>query len=117
MNLNFTGHTILVRWRRKGAGENERYRQTKADGEYSARERCSRLKRVWRGLQVCPSPFGRGWRGAPGEGQGMRQSWPSSGPFLRLRPVGLALRGATFSQGEKDTSSGFSLIWITVVID
>ena len=24
----------------------------------------------------------------------MRQSWPSSSPVLRLRPVGLALRGA-----------------------
>src|SRR5437016_1713863 len=47
----------------------------------------------------------------------MRQSQPSSGLFLRLRPVGLALRSATFSQREKDMPSGRSLIWTPAVID
>src|SRR5438874_6433046 len=58
-------------------------------------------------------PFGRGWRGAPGEGQSaetFRPARPRPALSLRLRPVGLALRGASFSQKEKDTPSGFSLI-------
>src|SRR5438477_665404 len=65
---------------------------------------------VWRGfylgrhVRVCPSPSGRGWRGAPGEGLGMRQSWPSCGR-------------ATLSQREKDTPSRFLLIGPTVIID
>src|SRR5213080_4201647 len=47
---------------------------------------------VWRGfyfgrhLEVCPSPFGRGWRGAPGEG--FVACWPSSGPSGHLLPKG-----------------------------
>ena len=42
---------------------------------------------------------------------------PHPALFLMLRPVGLALRAATFSQREKDTPSGFSLIWTTAVYD
>src|SRR5436305_6827903 len=61
----------------------------------------------------------------PGEGGAERRVrvWecvnpgPHPGRFLRLRPIGLALRGATFSQTEKDTPSSFSRIWTTVVID
>ncbi len=43
-------------------------------------------------FRKCPSPFGTGWRGAPGEG------WKST-PHPALR--------ATFSQREKDTSLHF----------
>ena len=45
----------------------------------------------------------------------MRLVGPHPALFLRLRPVGLALRGATFSQREKDTPSVFSLNWDTSV--
>ena len=50
---------------------------------------------------VCPSPFGRGWRGASGEGENAEMS-----RHARPHP---ALR-ATFSRREKDTSSSFSLV-------
>src|SRR5438128_2247690 len=66
----------------------------------------------------------------PGEGGPERRVrvWECVNPgphpavFLRLRPVGLALRAATFSQREilpkgEGPALQFSLIWTTVVTD
>src|SRR5205823_15056777 len=60
----------------------------------------------------CPSPFGRGWRRAPGEGENAemsRRARPHPALFLRLRPIGLALSGHLLPKGEGH-ARGFSLV-------
>src|SRR5207248_606864 len=52
-----------------------------------------------RHVEVCPSPFGRGWRGAPGEG--FAACWHSSGPLLEASPYrACASRGHLLPKGE-----------------
>src|SRR5438874_13707850 len=63
-------------------------------------------------IGVSPSPSGRGRRGAPGEGENAemsRHARPHPALFLRLRPIGLALRGHLLPKGEGH-ARGFSLI-------
>src|SRR5437870_7231956 len=70
---------------------------------------------VWPSCKGCvPLPSGEGGAERRVRVRECVNLGPHPALFLRLHPVGLALRAATFSQREKDTPSGFSLIWTTV---